>query len=81
MDELYEEMLCRYMSELLPVLLKQMEIYAAVMMERRCYQALRDIQAILRDADKTDQDCFVAIDSIIDTFGKYGGSCGSRHDF
>lgn len=81
MDDLYEEMLYRYMSEALPALVKQIAVYASAVVERRCYQALRDIQQIIQDYDKSDKECFMAIENIVSTFEIYDGSCGGRHDF
>lgn len=81
MDDLYEEMLYRYMSEVQPALVKQISIYASAIVERRCYQALRDIQKAIQDYDKSDEECFMVIEDILSTLEQYGVPCGGRHDF
>ena len=81
MNDLYEDMIYRYMGDIQPVLVNLIVAHVSAIVERRCYQALRDIQKIIQDHNRSDEECFMAIENIVDTFEMYGGSCGSRHDF
>ena len=49
--------------------------------ETACYQALEQIQSILKDDDLDDPTCFQKIEKIIEVYEHLGGSIGSRHDF
>lgn len=50
-------------------------------LEDKCYQALKEIQAVVRDDSLTDPECFMRIEKIIDIFESLGSDGGARHDF
>ena len=54
---------------------------AAEMLEAVSYQALCEIQRIIRDDTLSDAECFQKIEEIVCTFEKLGSNGGSRHDF
>ena len=57
------------------------EIDAAQIVEQKCYRALCDIQAIIRDDRLDDADCFQKIEQIVSVFEALGSNGGNRHDF
>lgn len=71
--ELYEEIINS--SIVLP------EIHAEKIVEKKCYQALREIQRIIRDDKLSDKECFMKIEQIICVFEALGSDGGTRHDF
>lgn len=46
-----------------------------------CYQAIQEIQCILKDDSLSDPECFAKIEAIIDTLEDRGIDCTPRHDF
>lgn len=54
---------------------------AQEMLEATSYQALCQIQDILRDDSLSDRECFQRIEQIVDVFERFGSGCGDRHDF
>lgn len=71
--ELYEEII--HGSIVLP------EIHADKILESKCYQALCEIQRIIRDDRLSDKECFMKIEQIICVFEALGSDGGARHDF
>ena len=63
-----------------------LKLTAPDILEAASYQALCQIQDILRD-DTLDDDtlddpaCFQKIEEIVQVFEQIGADCGSRHDF
>ena len=51
------------------------------LVEMKCYEILKKIQAIIRDDSLDDEDCFMRIEKIICLFEENGCRCGIRHDF
>lgn len=51
------------------------------LVEMKCYEMLKEIQAIIRDDSLDDEDCFMRIEEIIGLFEENGCRCGIRHDF
>ncbi|MBQ4075663.1 MAG: hypothetical protein IJD39_10745 [Clostridia bacterium] len=49
--------------------------------EGHCYQAIKKIQAILREDGLDDAECFNRIEKIVTIMEELGIDCGSRHDF
>ena len=49
--------------------------------EMRCYQALREIKAVLEDETLEDRECFQRIERILQVFEALGSDGGARHDF
>ena len=50
------------------------------MVESTCYQALEQIQAILRDETLSDPECFHRIERIVEVYESLGAAA-PRHDF
>lgn len=71
--ELYEEIIKS--SIVLP------EIHAEEIVEKKCYQALQEIQRIICDESLNDRECFKKIEQIICVFEALGSHGGTRHDF
>lgn len=71
--ELYKEIIRR--SIVLP------EIHVDKILESKCYQALCEIQRIIRDDRLSDKECFMKIEQIICVFEDLGSDGGTRHDF
>ena len=76
--------------ELLSKLLERREINvtfpglnltAPDILEAASYQALCQIQDILRNDALDDPECFQRIEEIVQVFERMGSGCGSRHDF
>lgn len=53
----------------------------AALMDSHCYILLQKIHAIVCNADKTDAECFMAIEDIVCAFEEMGIDCEGRHDF
>ena len=51
------------------------------LLESASYQALCQIQAILKDDTLSDPECFQKIEAVVQTLEDMGVSCGNRHDF
>ncbi|MFI3115025.1 MAG: hypothetical protein R3Y12_02660 [Clostridia bacterium] len=47
----------------------------------KCYKALEDIIAVVRNHELSDVECFEAIEEIICIYEKLGVPCDDRHDF
>ena len=52
-----------------------------VLVEMKCFQAIRRIQEILQDETLNDRECFLRIEEIVCCLEDLGLSCGNRHDF
>lgn len=51
------------------------------LLESRCYQALKEIKAVLQDDGLDDAACFAKIEAIVCIFEEMGSNGGFRHDF
>lgn len=58
-----------------------LNLTAPDILEAASYQALCQIQDILRDDTLDDPECFQKIEEIVRVFERIGTDCGSRHDF
>lgn len=58
-----------------------LKLTAPDILEAASYQALCQIQDILRDDTLDDPACFQRIEKIVQVFERIGADCGSRHDF
>lgn len=58
-----------------------LKLTAPDILEAASYQALCQIQDILRDDTLDDPACFQKIEEIVQVFEQIGADCGSRHDF
>lgn len=58
-----------------------LNLTAPDILEAASYQALCQIQDILRDDTLDDPECFQKIEEIVQVFERMGTDCGCRHDF
>ena len=58
-----------------------LNLTAPDILEAASYQALCQIQDILRDDTLDDPECFCKIEEIVRVFEKMGSGCGGRHDY
>lgn len=58
-----------------------LNLSAPEILEAASYQALCEIQRIIRDDTLSDTECFQKIEAIICIFEKFGSDGGNRHDF
>ena len=80
--ELYKELLLRYLSnQKMEVTFPDLKVDLNKVVEMRCYQALRAIQAVLEDETLDDADCFQKMEQIVEIFADLGSGGGNRHDF
>ena len=79
---LYQEILVAVLQhEQVHVTFPNLEIDAAKIVELKCYQALKNIKAIIEDDSLEDADCFMRIEEIVCQLEELGSNGGSRHDF
>ena len=71
--KIYEEGIAAILENLIPEPEQTVEMV--------CYQALKQIRAILDDDSLSDPECFEQIEEIINVFEDIGSNGGSRHDF
>ena len=80
--ELYVEILARYLAqENARLVFPDLQLNAKEIVELQCYQALCQIQEIVRDDSLEDAECFERIERIICVFEQMGSDGGVRHDF
>ena len=58
-----------------------LNISASDIVEAGAFQALTQIQKILRDDSLSDKECFYKIEAIVYELERIGFTCGDRHDF
>ena len=79
---LYKEILLNYLeNEECRVVFPNVEQDFSQLVEMKSYEMLKKIQAIIRNSDLDDEDCFAKIEEIICLFEENGCKCGCRHDF
>ncbi len=79
---LYKEILLSILeNEECHVVFPNAEESFSQLVEMKSYEMLKKIQAIIRDENLDDDDCFMKIEEIICLFEENGCSCGVRHDF
>ncbi len=79
---LYKEILSNILeNEECRVVFPNLEGSFSELVEMKSYEMLKKIQAIIRDSDLDDNDCFMKIEEIICLFEQNGCNCGTRHDF
>lgn len=80
--ELYKELLAKLLEhEEVQIVFPNLRIDPAELVERKCYQALRKIKAIIEDDSLTDRECYLKIEAIICLLEELGSDGGDRHDF
>ena len=80
--ELNVEILAHYLAqEKAHILFPDLKLNSKEILEMQCYQALCQIQQIVRDDTLEDPECFESIERIICVFEQMGSNGGSRHDF
>ena len=80
--DLYKEiLLCILESEECQVVFPNIKKDLSELVEMKCYEILKKIQAIIQDDSLDDEDCFMRIEKIICLFEENGCSCSGRHDF
>ena len=79
---LYQEILSRVLeNETMEVTFPNLQIDAVEIVRLKCYQALAEIQAILKDESLKDSEGCMKIEEILCIFEGLGMDCGNRHDF
>ena len=79
---LYKEILLNFLeNEECHVFFPNVEESFSQLVEMKSYDMLKKIQAIIRNNDLDDEDCFMKIEEIVCLFEENGCSCGGRHDF
>lgn len=80
--ELWKEILAQYLArESAQIIFPNLKLDPAAIVEGECYQALRNIKAILEDDHLKDQECFLKIEEIVSTLETLGSDAGNRHNF
>lgn len=76
--ELYHQILAGYLasSQRFEAL-----IDAPSIVEGICFRAICSIREILKDPDRTDEECFQKIEEVVTVLEQLGIDAGSRHDF
>ena len=57
------------------------KINANKIIKKRCYQALKEIKAVLDNDTLNDKSCFNRIGEIVRIYERMGSNGGIRHDF
>ena len=80
--ELYKEILANALRyEDVNITFPNLHIDAAQIIETSCYKALQKIKAVIEDDSLKDDECFMKIEEIVQTFEELGSNGGGRHDF
>lgn len=80
--DLYKEILTEVLSRRKTrVIFENVQIDAAQIVEMECYQALKKIQTVIEDDSLDDNECFMKMEKIIETFESLGSPIENRHDF
>ena len=80
--ELSTEILAHYLSQQdIQIIFPNLQLDAKEIVQLQCYQALREIKAVIQDDTLTDRECFNQIEEIICVFEQIGSTGGNRHDF
>ena len=79
--ELYYDILNQYFSKQTHPANPIHDIDPIQLIECQCYQALKQIKAIIEDDHLDDKECFFRIEKIICLLEDVGSNGGNRHDF
>ncbi len=80
--ELYKEILAKALEkEDFQITFPDLKLDGERIIELKCYQALRQIKAIIADDSLEDRECFMKIEKIIGVLEGLGSNGGNRHDF
>ncbi len=80
--ELYNDILVHALAaEAIRWKLSDFEIDPEKLIEMKCYQAIKEIKAILEEPTPDDAACFWRIEKILCRLEEIGLFCGDRHDF
>ena len=76
--ELYEAILY---EALVKEIMEKTELKYADIIEMKCYQAIKEIYAVVADDTLEDPECFRRVEQIVCVLDELGIGGGGRHDF
>jgi len=80
--ELYRDLLVKLLeNEEIRIEFPNLSISPSELVEMRCYNALKEIKAIIEDDRYSDKECFMKIEKIVCLLEDLGSDGGLRHDF
>ena len=80
--ELYRDLLVKLLeNEEIGIEFPNLSITLSELVEMRCYNALKEIKAIIEDDRYSDKECFMKIEKIVCLLEDLGSDGGLRHDF
>ena len=80
--ELYRDLLVKLLeNEKIRIEFPNISISLSELVEMRCYNALKEIKAIIEDDRYSDKECFMKIEKIVCLLEDLGSDGGLRHDF
>ncbi len=80
--KLFKEILIEVLqNEKVEVSFPNLTYDANSVVEMVCYDALKEIKAIIEDDSLEDSDCFLKIEEVIQVLERMGSDGGYRHDF
>lgn len=80
--ELYRDLLIKLLeNEEIKIEFPNLNVSPSELIEMRCYNALKEIKAIIEDDSCIDEECFMKIEKIVCLLEDLGSDGGSRHDF
>ena len=80
--ELYRDLLVKLLeNEEIRIEFPNLSITLSELVEMRCYNALKEIKAIIEDDRYSDKECFMKIEKIVCLLEDLGSDGGLRHDF
>lgn len=79
MDNLLEEIINKAISDEIDKI--EVPSFDEVLINMRCFEALKKIKGVLADDSLDDPECFRRIEEIVRIFEELGSDGGGRHDF
>ena len=80
--ELYRDLLIKLLeNEEIKIEFPNLNVSPSELIEMRCYNALKEIKAIIEDDRYSDKECFMKIEKIVCLLEDLGSDGGLRHDF
>ena len=80
--ELYRDLLVKLLeNEEIRIEFPNLSISPSELVEMQCYNALKEIKAIIEDDRYSDKECFMKIEKIVCLLEDLGSDGGLRHDF
>ena len=80
--ELYRVLLVKLLeNEEIRIEFPNLSISPSELVEMQCYNALKEIKAIIEDDRYSDKECFMKIEKIVCLLEDLGSDGGLRHDF